>query len=307
MSTGGQEVSIRAGAYHGVVTEVGGGLRLLRHGATDLVRPYAEDEVRPRYAGAILAPWPNRVADGVYMFDEETHQLPLTEPERGNALHGLVTWDRFDVVDRSGSSVTLRDRLVPRTGYPFELEITVAYTLHGHEGLRTAVTARNTGVRPAPWGTAAHPYLQAGTDHVDECLLTVPAAEVLEVTPDRLLPVRTAPVEESGLDFRVDRKIGETFVDHAFTALAPDDDGLTRVRLRSPDGGGVECSWDPAVLPWVQVHTADTPDVATNRTGLAVEPMTCAPDAFNSSRDLVVLGPGEEHTASWSLRSLSPD
>jgi aldose 1-epimerase len=304
MSAGGREVSIRAGAYHGVVTEVGGGLRLLRHGETDLVRTYPEDEVRPRYAGAVLAPWPNRVADGAYVFDDETHQLPLTEPERGNALHGLVTWDRFEVVDRSGSSVTLADRLVPRTGYPFELEITVSYTLHGHEGLRTSVSVRNTGGRAAPWGTAAHPYLQAGTDHVDECRLVLPAAEVLEVTPDRLLPVRTAPVDGSGLDFRGGREIGETFLDHAFTGLATDDDGLTRVRLTSPSGGGVECSWDPAVLPWVQVHTADTPDVATNRTGLAVEPMTCAPDAFNSGQGLVVLPPGGEHAASWSLRSL---
>jgi len=302
MSTGGQEVSIRGGAYHAVVTEVGAGLRMLRHGEADLIRPYAADEVRPRYAGAVLAPWPNRVADGTYVFDDESHQLPLTEPERGNALHGLVTWDRFDVVDLSESSVTLTDRLVPRTGYPFELEIAVTYTLGADEGLRTTVFVRNIGGRSAPWGTAAHPYLQAGTDHVDECHLTVPASEVLEVTPDRLLPVRTAPVDGTGLDFRAGREIGETFVDHAFTGLAADEEGLTRVRLTSPDGGGVECAWDPTVLPWVQVHTADTPDVATNRTGLAVEPMTCAPDAFNSGHDLVVLAPGGEHTASWSLR-----
>jgi aldose 1-epimerase len=307
MSTGGREIALQAGDYHAVVTEVGGGLRMLRHGDTDLVRPYAADEVRPRYAGALLAPWPNRVADGVYLFDDESHQLPLTEPERGNALHGLVTWDRFEVVEQSGSSVTMADRLVPRTGYPFALEIAVTYALHDEEGLRTTVSVRNTGGRAAPWGTAAHPYLRAGTDHVDECRLTLPAAEVLEVTPDRLLPVRTAPVKGSGLDFRDEREIGETFLDHAFTGLVPDDDGLTRVRLRSPSGRGVECTWDPAVLPWVQVHTADTPDVATNRTGLAVEPMTCAPDAFNSGQDLVVLPPGGEHTAWWSLRALPPE
>ncbi len=304
MSAGGSEHVLEGGGYHAVVTEVGGGVRVLRHGDADLVRPYPAGAVRPRYAGAVLAPWPNRVADGVYDFDGETHRLPLTEPERGNALHGLVVWDRFEVVDGSGTRVRLRDRLVPRTGYPFAVEVTVTYRLD-EDGLHTTVRGRNTGDRPAPWGTAAHPYLRAGTDHVDGCELTVPAEEVLEVTPDRLLPVRVVPVEGTGLDFRRPVLIGATAVDHAYTGLRAEPDGLARVRLRaSGSGAGVECEWDPAVLPWVQVHTADTPDVDTDRTGLAVEPMTCGPDAFNSGRDLVVLAPGEEHAASWTVRAL---
>lgn len=303
MSLGGDEHHLHAGAYDAVVTEVGGGLRTLRYGATDLVRPYPEHQVRPRFAGVLLAPWPNRVADGAYELDGEVHQLPLTEPERGNALHGLVTWDRFEVRTRAPSSVTLVDRLVPRTGYPFQVEVEVTYELRADEGLRTTVRARNTGTRTAPWGTAAHPYLRAGTPHVDECELTVPAAAVLEVTPDRLLPVRVVPVDGTGLDFRSPTVIGTTFVDHAYTDLRADGDGLTRVRLRSGDAG-VECSWDPAVLPWVQVHTADTPEAENDRTGLAVEPMTCAPDAFNSGQDLVLLPPGGEHAAAWSLRAL---
>lgn len=303
MSLGGREHRLRAGAYEAVVTEVGGGLRVLRHGSSDLVRPYRADEVRPRFSGVLLAPWPNRVADGAYGFGGQTHQLPLTEPERGNALHGLVTWDRFDVRELSEASATLVDRLVPRTGYPFEVEVEVTYTL-GDDGLVTTVRATNTGSVPAPWGTAAHPYLRAGTTHVDECDLVVPAGRVLEVSPDRLLPVGVVPVDGTGLDFRTPTRIADAFVDHAYTGLEPDDDGLVRVRLTAA-GGGVECVWDPAVLPWVQVHTADTPEPATDRTGLAVEPMTCAPDAFNSGRDLVVLAPGGgSHTASWTLRAL---
>ena len=303
MSLGGGEHRLRAGRYDAVVTEVGGGLRVLRSGDSDLVRPYATDQVRPRFSGALLAPWPNRVADGAYELDGESHQLPLTEPERGNALHGLVTWDRFEVRQRSESSLTLVDRLVPRTGYPFEVEISVSYDLDAERGLSTTVHARNTGSRPAPWGTAAHPYLQAGTSHVDDCELTVPATQVLDVTPDRLLPVGLVPVEGTALDFRSPAVVGTTFVDHAYAGLLPDRDGLVRVRLRS-DAGGVECEWDPDVLPWVQVHTGDTPEAENDRTGLAVEPMTCAPNAFNSGAGLVVLPTGGEHTASWTVRAL---
>jgi aldose 1-epimerase len=304
VSTGGWELALRDGAYTAVVTEIGGGLRVLQHGGQDLVRQYQADQVRPRYTGVVLAPWPNRVADGAYEFHGEVHQLPLTEPERGNALHGLVTWDRFRAEQVTESSVTLVDALVPRVGYPFEVEVSVTYTLSGRDGLQTTVRGRNTGSRAAPWGTAAHPYLQAGAAHVDECVLTVPADQVLEVTPDRLLPVGLAPVEGTDLDFRSATLIGDTFVDHAFTGLRAGDDGLVRVRLTSESGQGVECAWDPDVLPWVQVHTADTPEAATNRTGLAVEPMTCGPDAFNSGQDLVVLQPGAEHVASWTLRAL---
>jgi aldose 1-epimerase len=302
MSLGGREHPLTAGSYVAVVTEVGAGLRVLRHEGRDLVRPYAADQVRPRYSGVVLAPWPNRVADGCYHFDGETHQLPLTEPERSNALHGLVDWDRFEVQEATTSSVTLVDRLVPRTGYPFPVQVTVAYTLDA-DGLHTTVTGRNTGTRAAPWGTAAHPYLQAGTEHVDDVVLTVPADRVLDATPDRLLPLGAVPVESLGLDFREPRRIGDTFVDHAYTGLRADDDGRVRVVLSAPSGAGVECEWDPAVLPWVQVHTADTPEATTDRTGLAVEPMTCAPDAFNSGDGLVVLPPGGEHSAAWTIRA----
>jgi aldose 1-epimerase len=304
MSAGGREHELSAGSYRAVVTEVGGGLRVLEHDDRSLVRSYPAGTVRPRYTGNVLAPWPNRIADGRYDFDGETHQLPLTEPERSNALHGLVPWDRFELVDASAASVTAVDRLVPRTGYPFEVEVSVTYELSPERGLVTTVRARNTGTRPAPWGTAAHPYLQAGTPHVDECVLAVPAAQVLEVTPDRLLPVGLTPVDGTGLDFREPRRIADTEIDHAYTGLLPEEDGLARVRMTAPAGGGVVVTWDPATLPWVQVHTSDTPEVETNRTGLAVEPMTCGPDAFNSGEDLVVLAPGDEHSVAWTISVL---
>jgi aldose 1-epimerase len=43
----------------------------------------------------------------------------------------------------------------------------------------------------------------------------------------------------------------------------------------------------------------DLPDVA--RRGLAVEPMTCAPNAFRSGDGLIVLEPGETHLGSWGI------
>jgi aldose 1-epimerase len=315
MSLGGEEHLLRHGDYTAAVTEVGGGLRFLRHGERDLLLGYAVDGIRRYYRGALLAPWPNRVVDGRYRFDGESFRLDLSEPERGHALHGLVVWSRFAVRTSDPSSVSLTHSLVPRTGYPFALELTVSYRL-GDGGLTCSVTARNIGQRRAPYGVAPHPYLVAGHGRVDDWALELPAEQVMEVTADRLVPTGLRPVAGSTLDFREERTIGTTRLDHCFTALRPADDaddaddphdpydGRVHARLLSADGHGVECAWDAATLPWVQVHTADLPDPAESRRGLALEPMTCPPDAFNSGTDLVVLDPGEEHTAEWALRAV---
>src|SRR5512139_245737 len=304
MSLGGEEYLLRHGDYTAVVTEVGAGLRELRHTDRDLVLGCAAGEVRPRSRGALLAPWPNRVVDGSYSFDGEDLQLDLSEPRRHHAIHGLVSWSRFDLLDSDACSVVLGHSLVPRPGYPFCLRLVVRYSLHDG-GLSCSVTARNIGERRAPYGTASHPYLLGGAGRVDTWTLEVPAGQVLEVTPDRLVPRGLAPVAGTELDFGRPRRVGATEVDHAFTSLRPGDDGLVRARVIGEEGDGAECEWDPRVLPWVQVHTADLPDPEQSRLGLAVEPMTCPPDAFNSGTDLVVLEPGADHTAEWTIRAVT--
>jgi len=169
------------------------------------------------------------------------------------------------------------------------------------------VTGRNDGDAALPWGTAAHPYLVAGdgAGPVDRWELRAPATRVLEVDSDRLLPAdppTTAPVAGGDLDFTTLRRVGATALDHAFTGLVADADGRVRVRLVDPSTGtGAQITWDPASLPWLQLHTADLPAPQTSRAGLAVEPMTCPPDAFGSGVDLVVLGPGQEHTVAWTI------
>jgi aldose 1-epimerase len=303
MSRGGAEYPLRNGGYSAVVTEIGGGVRALQCEGRDLVLSYGADEVRPRYFGSLLAPWPNRIADGRYAFRGEEHQLALDEPGRRTALHGLVAWARFEATRVDDTTVTMSHRLVPRTGYPFDLEISATYTLDG-SGLHTSVRVVNVGSRPAPWGTAPHPYLRAGTGTVDAWTLTLPADDVLDVTPDRLLPIGKVSVGEMGFDFREPRPLEGVALDHAFCSLRPGADGQVRVVVTDASGAGVECAWDPTALPWVQVHTADLDDPASSRQGLAVEPMTCPPDAFNSGTDLVVLEPGTESAVSWSLRAL---
>ena len=303
MPRSGRQLRIAAYGYEAAIASIGATLRTLTFEERDLVVPFDADAVRPGYRGATLAPWPNRIVDGRYSFGGEEQQLALTEPERAHALHGLLAWVEFEDRLVLDDRVVLAAMILPQTGYPFRVEVEVEYRLDA-EGLHQTVTAHNVGADAAPWGTGPHPYLVAGQGSVDDWTLLLPASEVLTVTPDRLSPVAVEPVSQHPeWDFRSARPIGEVFIDHAFTGLIRDG-GLAEVRLTAADGHGVGMAWDER-CPWVQVHTADTPAVAdTHRIGLAVEPMTCPPDAFNSGVDLVTLDPGATHAASWRIFAL---
>jgi len=297
--------TIEHGDYAATIASVGASLRSLTHRGRDLVVPFDADEVRPAYRGATLAPWPNRVVDGRWSLDGREQQLPLTEPSRGHALHGLASWLAFETADASADAVTLTATIEPQSGYPFRVRVDVTYRL-GDDGLTQTVSASNEGAGRAPFGTGPHPYLVAGPSPLDEWTLALPASEVLAVTPDRLIPTALASVEtEAGgiFDFRRERAIGRTEIDHAFTGLARDASGVATVTVTDPAGGGVAMRWD-AGCPWVQIHTADLPDPASNRLGLAVEPMTCPPDAFNSGTDLVWLETGSLFRVAWTIAAI---
>jgi aldose 1-epimerase len=307
MTPSGRQLEIRAGRYAATVTEVGASLRRLEHDGRPLVRAYDVDEHAPHFSGAVLAPWPNRVADGRYSFDGQEHQLPINEVERMTALHGLVLWEPWEVLEHNSSSVTLEVRVFPRSGYPFRLDLVVTYSLDD-AGLSVLIGAVNVGVDAAPYGCSMHPYLVAGDGTVDDWTLELPATEVLDADPDRLLPIGLRPAAELGYDFTTPRSLEGVAVDHAFTGIRWSEPnpatGLAEASavVRAADGAGVELRWDSR-CPWVQLHTADRPEPRFDRTGLALEPMTCPPNAF-ATGEVDVLPPGGHHRARWRIAAV---
>jgi aldose 1-epimerase len=285
----GEQFELASGDQRAVVTEVGAGLRAYAAGGREVLDGYRADELADSGRGQLLLPWPNRIRDGVYRFDGREHRLPLDEPERGNAIHGLVRWSSWTPVERAADRVVLEHVLHPRPGYPFTLELRVEYAL-GANGLSVRTAARNAGRDSCPYGAGAHPYLAVRS--VDEAVLRVPAATVLQ-TDERGIPFGSAPVAGE-LDFRRPRPIGSLQLDHCFTELDRGEDGLARVEL---DGTTL---WADERYAYLMVFTGDTlPERA--RRSVAVEPMTCAPNAFASGEGLVVLEPGDEHVAVWGI------
>lgn len=309
----GTQYTIRSGAYEAEIASVGASLRALRSEGRDLIVPFEADEVRPGFRGAVLAPWPNRIVDGRYSFAGIDYELGLTEPQRHHALHGFVGWQEFAPTSQESDAVTLAATIEPQTAYPWRIRVETTYRL-GADGLTQTVRAVNVGADAAPYGTGPHPYLVAGSGALDTWTLEIPAATVLEVTPDRLAPVALHAVADDDaerFDWRAPRVLGEVALDHAYTDIARGEDGIATLRLTDPSGTGVQVAWD-AACPWVQVYTGDLPGGAAqpfHRAGLAVEPMTCAPDAFNDSRypfdtGLMVIEPGGVAEASWRIAAL---
>lgn len=198
----------------------------------------------------------------------------------------------LDTREAPPGTLTLACTIEPTAAYPFELSLQARFSLDG-QGFRTDVAATNVGARRTPYDVCPHPYLIGGPSPLDEWVLELPASTVLTVTSDRLLPVAKEPVTGTLFDFRSARAIGNVQIDHAFTGLTLDHDGRAIVRVIDPAfGTGTAMVWD-ASCPWVQIHTADLPGRPESiRLGLAVEPMTCPPEAFNTGEDLVVLEPG---------------
>ena len=288
----GEQVELSFGDHEVVVTEVGAGLRAYSAGGRDVLDGYAVDEFATSGRGQLLIPWPNRIRDGAYELDGRRHQLDLSEPARDNAIHGLVRWSSWSVSERSADRAVLDHVLRPRPGYPFTLELRVEYSLSA-DGLTAITTATNIGAETCPYGAGWHPYLSVRGDIVDEALLRVPAQSVLEAD-QRGIPVGSRPVEATELDFREPRPIGPTRLDHCFTDLDRGEDGRARVAI------GETTLWTDEAYPYLMVFTGDgLPDV--ERRSLAVEPMTCTPNAFVSGQGLVLLEPGDSHAAAWGI------
>ena len=297
----GTQYEIEAGDYRATVTELGAGLRGLRYGDTYLVTGFDADELPPHGAGQLLTPWPNRVDGGRYSFDGEDHQLALSEPALGNAIHGLTRWAPWTRAAHEQDEVTLRALPHGQQGYPFAVQTDVTYRVDAESGLHVTVTATNKGSRPAPWGTGAHPYLTTGTRTIDECELELPADRWLPVD-DRLVPAGPAQdVSGTGFDLRTARKLAGVKLDHAFTGLRRESDGLAWVRLAG--GGLTTAMWVDAANAWLQVFTSDPLEEERRRAAVAVEPMTCPPNAFVSGEDLIVLQPKESVTVRWGIRA----
>jgi aldose 1-epimerase len=298
----GQEYELVHQSQRATVVQVGAGIRSYRYGSRDIVDGYGRDQAASGSRGQLLIPWPNRIAGGRYRFGERDLQLPVNEPATGSAIHGLTRSMSWRLLDAGSDRCALALDLEPQDGYPFRLGLEVVYVLDG-AGLATRLTATNRGAEACPYGAGAHPYVQvAASALIDAAMLQVPANVTLEADARGIPTGAAVTVDGTAFDFRAARRVGSTVFDTAFTDLRTDRDGVTRISLTSAAGDAGVTVWMDGTMGFAMIYSGDTlADVSRRRRGLAIEPMTCAPDAFNSGAGLVILEPGASLTSTWGI------
>lgn len=299
----GDQHVITLGDQRAVVTEVGATLRTYDVADAPVVWGFPEDEMASGGRGQVLAPWPNRIANGRYVFEGVEGRVPLDEIEHHNAIHGLVRWLPFRPVFLEPAAVRLEVMLHPQPAYPFDLRIAVEYRLVP-DGLEVLAEAHNIGDRRAPFGLGFHDYFDAGPAGADAVRLDLRADRRL-VLDGRLLPVGVEDV--AGTPYAVvdaaRAPIGALRLDDCFGGLRRDSDGRWRATLVRGDGpvDTIEI-WADAAYKWAMVYTGDTLTPALRRRAVAIEPMTCPPNAFRTGEDVIVLDPGATFAARWGVR-----
>lgn len=297
----GEQFTIVAGAHRATVVEVGGGIRAYTVDGRDVLDPYPVHAMCDGSHGAPLIPWPNRLADGAYRFDDVELRVPWNEPDKRNAIHGFLRWRSWRAVERGDDRVVMGCLLHAMPGYPFTLDVRVEYTVSEHDGLVVRTAATNVGDRPAPYACGQHPYLSAGGGLIDDCTVTLDARTWIDTDNERQLPTGRRPTAGTHLDFTGGRTLGAQHLDFPFTDLARDADGRAGITLTRPDDTQAEL-WVDTQYPILELFTGDTLAPDRRRRGLGVEPMSCPPNGLQTGEGVIRLDPGASATAAWGAR-----
>jgi aldose 1-epimerase len=296
----GEQIAIAHGDQRAVIAEVGATLRTFVQGGVSVVEGFAGDELPDGARGQILYPWPNRLSTEPWSFSGRTALPSIDDHSTGTAIHGLVRWRPFQIDQVNQNRCVLSLVLHPSPEYPFLSEIAVAYHL-GSLGLTVTATVTNRDDVPIPVGVGFHPYLAVTTSTIEGTELEVPASAFV-ASGERLLPTgEILPVRGHALDFSIAKTVNGHELNVTYTELIRDDTGLATVKLRDRNGGLVELQVD-RTFPYIQVYTGEDLGHGRRRTSVAVEPMTCPPEALRSGKDVIVLEPGQHWAGSWRLR-----
>lgn len=295
----GRQFAIAAGPHRATVVQVGGGVRSYHVGDREVLQSYPVEAMCDAAHGAPLIPWPNRLGDGRYRFDGVDHQVALTEPEKNNAIHGLLRWRPWEPVEHTDSQVVMSATLFPMAGYPFHLRVLIDYRLDD-AGLTVATTATNLGDEACPYAAGQHPYLSPGSGSIDTCTVQMAADTRILTDPERQLPTGTEKVTATAFDFRTPRALADQQLDDAFTDLIRDPDGRAWVHLTGNDHRTVSL-WVDQSYPVLELYTADDLAAGRRRRGLGAEPMTCPPNGLQSGDHVIRLEPGDSVTSIWGV------
>jgi aldose 1-epimerase len=257
----------------------------------------ANANLNSSFKGSNLFPFPNRIKGGKYEFNGKSYQLYINFPDENNAIHGLVFDHEFSVVHfESGDQLCLLTlKYIPEKkpeGYPFNYSLEIIYRWSAKTKFNCTSKVTNLSSTEIPVGIGWHPYFKGGTEKVDELMLQFPAKEVLEVD-QKMIPTGKS---QAYATFNQLKQIAGTRLDHCFVLKT--ENSPVEIIIRNPKSGFGYKIWMETgknKYNYLQIYTP------LSRKSIAIEPMTCIPDAFNNKTGLNVLGAGKSTSVSWGI------
>lgn len=277
-------VAIASGAHQAEFAPDGGGrLTRLSTGGHDWIVPLTAigwpAAQWPRAGSYPLAPYANRIRDGVFVFNGARHALQSV-PGRPHAIHGAGLYQAWRVRNHAADSVDLvLEQPAGVLGWPWPFECVQRYRLDAR-GLSVALAIVNQGDTPMPFGLGLHPYFTAQRVTLHARRLWPTDADGLPAG-SQVGHVRELRRSAEGCDTYLSQWEG-------------------RATLHWPDGHQLALHADPAFAHLV-VYTAPGSGF------LCVEPVTNVADAFNlaaggdTRTGMRVLEPGERFSATALL------
>lgn len=234
-----------------------------------------------------LVPFPNRVKDGRYFFEGKEFYLPINKPKEHNAIHGFIWSKPFKIVEEktsaSSADVELKYSYTGENeGFPFPFTVHYQYKL-SEAAFSITVLITNDGINSMPLGIGWHPYFTFNK-RVDKLLLKLPDCDLLE-NDDRLIPTGK---RSSFAGFNSLQKIGTSAFDTVFELAGKGDHFETR--LYDPESNATIVLHQDSSFRYLQVY------IPSERNSIALEPMTCPANAFNSGEGLVILKPKDRYS-----------
>lgn len=253
-----------------------------------------EAEMEKSYKGAKLVPYPNRVAFGKYSFNNINYQLPINHEM--HSIHGLVYDKKLSLVNQQATEEDVSIELQyiydkEYKGYPFSFKLNIFYTF-SEEGLTLSTRIENIDKNEIPVADGWHLYFKVA-NKIDECLFKIPSSETLALD-ETLIPTGKINKQEKYIHFS---KIEGDNFDTCF--VLPGKKSILSAELYDIIEDIRVVAWQESgnkKYNYMQVYSPP------NRETLAIEPMTCEPNALNSGKGLIVLKPGEVFDATCGVK-----
>ncbi|MFA6089298.1 MAG: aldose 1-epimerase [Candidatus Woesearchaeota archaeon] len=227
---------------------------------------------------ALLIPFPNRISKGKYTFENKEHQIEINKPEEENAIHGVLYNKPFKLTKKNiteqAASITFEHEIKKEDikGYPFHILVSITFILEKTR-LSIIINTTNKGNNNAPYGVGWHPYFKI-TRKLEDCAIMIPSNTILELDDKKpMIPTGEVLKNKHLPTFDL---IGDAEFDTCFTNLTQTECFLEEYTI----------FFDKS-MDFLQIYTPK------DRSSIAIEPMSCAPDAFNNKMGLDIIKPNE--------------